>query len=117
MVTQGEAVTAREYYRRLQRLFLRTGVESVVSLGRRLAACKYAEGEEMFEWLARLDGIYAQFRAVGAEVLDLEKKHRAMGLISNVPIWGSMAHLLGTADSVSYIYRLAGSDASKGGGV
>ena len=59
MVTQGEEVTAREYYRRLQRLFLRTGAESVASLGRRLAACKYAEGEEIFEWLARLDSIYA----------------------------------------------------------
>ena len=36
------------------------------------------------------------------EVPDLEKKHRAMGLISEAPIWGSMAHLLGTADGVSY---------------
>ena len=71
-------------------------------LGRRLAACKYTEGEEIFEWLAKLDGIYAQFRAAGAEVPDLEKKHRAMGLISEAPVWGSMAHLLGTADGVSY---------------
>ena len=102
MVTQGEDITAREYYLRLNRLFLRTGAESVASLGRRLAACKYAEGEEVFEWLARLDGIFAQFRAAGAEIPDLEKKHRAMGLISEAPIWGSMAHLLGTADGVSY---------------
>jgi len=102
MVTQGEDITARVYYQRLQRLFLRTGAESVASLGRRLAACKYAEGEEIFEWLAKLDGIYAQFHAAGAEVPDLEKKHRAMGLISEAPIWGSMAHLLGTADGVSY---------------
>ena len=88
MVMQGEDITAREYYLRLQRLFLRTGAESVASLSRRLAACKYAEGEEVFEWLARLDGIFAQFRAAGAEVPDLEKKHRAMGLISEVQIWG-----------------------------
>ena len=65
MVTQGEDITAREYYQRLNRLFLRTGAESVASLGRRLAACKYAEGEEVFEWLARLDRIFAQFRAAG----------------------------------------------------
>ena len=61
-------------------------------LGRRLAACKYAEGEEIFEWLAQIDAIYEQFRAAGAEVPDLEKKHRVMGLISEAPIWGSMAH-------------------------
>ena len=41
MVTQDEDITAREYYQRLQRLFLRTGAESVASLSRRLAACKY----------------------------------------------------------------------------
>ena len=29
MVTQGEEITAREYYRRLSGLFLRTGAESV----------------------------------------------------------------------------------------
>ena len=66
MVTQGEDITARVYYQRLNRLFLRTGAESVASLSRRLTACKYAEGEEIFEWLAKLDGIYAQFRAAGA---------------------------------------------------
>ena len=33
---------------------------------------------------------------------NLEKKHRAMGLISEAPIWGSMAHLLGTTDGVSF---------------
>ena len=110
MVTQGEDITARVYYQRyrLERLFLRTGAESVASLGTRLAASKYAEGGEIFEWLAKLDGIYAQFRAAGAEVPDLEKKHRAMGLISEAPIWGSMAHLLGTADGVSYMdWRLS----------
>ena len=97
MVMQGDNITARVYtlfYQWLNRLFLRMamGAESVASLGRRLAVCKYAEGEEIFEWLAKLDGIYAQFRAAGAEVPDLEKKHRAMGLISEAPIWGSMAH-------------------------
>ena len=102
MVTQGEEITAREYYRRLSGLFLRTGVESVATLNRRLAACKYVEGAEIFEWLAKLDGIYAQFKAAQAEIPDQEKKHRAMGLISDVPIWGSMAHLLGTSDAVSY---------------
>ena len=66
-----------------------------MSLGRRLAACKYAEGEEIFEWLAKLDGISAQFRAVGAEVPDLEKKHRGMGLISEAPIWGVYGPLAG----------------------
>ena len=39
MVTQGEDITAREYCQRLNRLFLRTGAESVASLGRRLATC------------------------------------------------------------------------------
>ena len=102
MVTQGEEITAREYYRRLDGLFLRTGAESLATLNRRLAACKYQQGEEVFEWLAKLDAIYAQFRAAGGPIPDLEKKHRAIGLISDVPIWGSMAHLLGTADAVSY---------------
>ena len=67
-----------------------------------MAACKYVEGEEIFEWLAKLDGIYAQFKAARAEIPDQEKKPRAMGLISDVPIWGSMARLLGTSDAVSY---------------
>ena len=102
MVTQGEDITAREYFRRLDGLFLRTGAGSVSSLNRRLAACTYQQGEEVFEWLAKLDSIYAQFRAAGAEIPDQEKKHRAMGLISDVPTWGSMAHLLGTSDAVSY---------------
>ena len=81
---------------------MRTGAESLATLNRRLAACKYQQGEEVFEWLAKLDAIYAQFRAAGGPIPDLEKKHRAIGLISDVPIWGSMAHLLGTADAVSY---------------
>ena len=102
MVTQGEDITAREYFQRLDGLFLRTGAGSVSSLNRRLAASKYQQGEEVFEWIAKLDSIYAQFRAAGAEIPDQEKKHRAMGLISNAPTWGSMAHLLGTSDAVSY---------------
>ena len=72
MVTQGEEITAREYYRRLSGLFLRTGAESVATLNRRLAACKYIEGGEVFEWLAKLDGIYAQFKAARAEIPDQE---------------------------------------------
>ena len=57
---------------RLQGLFLRTGSESVATLHKRLANCTYLEGEEIFAWNARLDGI---------EVEDLEKKHRAMSLL------------------------------------
>ena len=72
------------------------------SLNRRLAACTYQQGEEVFEWLAKLDSIYAQFKAAEAEIPDQEKKHRAMGLISDVPTWSSMAHLLGTSDALSY---------------
>ena len=103
MLTQGEEVTAREYYRRLDGLFLRTGAESLVMLNMRLVACKYQQGKEVFKWLARLpmDSIYAQFRVGGAEIPNLEKNHRAMGLISDVPVWGSMAHLLGIP-AVSY---------------
>ena len=68
----------------------------------RLAVCKYQQGEEVFEWLANLDLINVQFRVARAEIPDLENKHRAMGLISDVPVWGSMAHLLGTYDAVTY---------------
>ena len=46
--------------------------------------------------------MHAQFRVAGAAIGNLEKKHRAIGLISDVPIWGSMTHLLGTSDAVSY---------------
>ena len=90
MVTQGEEITARVYYQRLSGLFLQTGAESAATLNRRLAASTYKEGEEIFEWLVRLDGIYAQFRAVRVEIPDQEKKHRVMGLISDVPVWGSI---------------------------
>ena len=101
-VTNGDELTAREYYVRLQGLFLRTGSESVASLHKRLANCTYSEGEEIFAWIAQLDGIFTQFKAANAEVVDLEKKHRAMGLLLGVPMWGSMAQLLGTGDAVSY---------------
>ena len=76
----------------------------MLSLNRRLAACTYQQGDEVFERLAlaKLDSIYAQFRAAGAEIPDQENKHRAMGLISDKPTRGSMAHLLGTSDAVSY---------------
>ena len=43
-VTNGDELTAREYYVRLQGLFLRTGSESVASLHKRLANCTYSEG-------------------------------------------------------------------------
>ena len=111
MVMQGEEITApaREYYLRLQGLFLRTGAGSVVTLNRKLVACKYQNGEESFEWLARLDSVYAQFRAV---VADLEKKHRRMQLIFDAPIWGFMALLLGC----SFICRMETGDADKRGG-
>ena len=52
--------------------------------------------------MAKLDDIYAQFKAARAEIPDQKKKHREMGLISDAAVWGSMAHLLGTADAVSY---------------
>ena len=77
IITDGEELTARQYYQRLYRLFLRMGGESVSTLHLRLAACKYAEGEEVFAWLARLGAIFAQFQAAGAPIQDLEKKHRA----------------------------------------
>ena len=51
MVTQGEDITARVHYQRLERLFLQTGAESLVLLGRRLAACKYAEGRRYLSGL------------------------------------------------------------------
>ena len=102
IVTNGDKLTAREYYERLEGLFLQTGSESIATLHRRLAACKYTQGEEIFEWIARLDAIYTQFKAAGKEVADAEKKHRAMGLLMGIPMWGSMAQLLGTSDEVTY---------------
>ena len=66
-VTNGDELTAREYYVRLQTLFLRTGSESVASLHKRLANCTYSGGEEIFAWIARLDGICTQFKAATAE--------------------------------------------------
>ena len=43
MVTDGEEITARQYYQRLGVLFLNVGAESVASLHNRLS--KYNEGE------------------------------------------------------------------------
>ena len=102
IVTDGEDLTAREYYQRLHRLFLRIGGENVSTLHLRLAACKYVEGEEVFAWLGRLGAIFAQFHAAGAPIQDLDKKHRAMSLIAEARTWGAMSHLLGTGDGVSY---------------
>ena len=81
---------------------INVGVESVTSLHNRLARCKYHEGEEVFEWLAKMAGIYTQLRTAGVPVPDLEMKHRAMSLIAEAQTWGAMAHLLGTGDHVSY---------------
>ena len=101
-VTNGDELTAREYYLRLQGLFLRTGSESVATLQKRLTSCTYTSGEDIFSWIARLDGIFTQFKAANSEIPDLEKKHRAMGLLVGVPMWGPMAQLLGTGDHISY---------------
>ena len=46
--------------------------------------------------------IFAQLRAAGSPVPDLEMKHRAMSLIADAQTWGAMAHLLGTGDGVSF---------------
>ena len=102
IVTDGEDLTARQYYQRLNDLFLNLNAESLSTLHLRLAACKYVEGEEVFAWLARLAAIFAQFQAAGSPIPDLEKKHRAMSLISEARMWGAMSHLLGTGDNVSY---------------
>ena len=58
MVTDGEEITARTYYERLDALFLNTGAESVASLHNRLSKCVYREGEEVFDWLASLASIF-----------------------------------------------------------
>ena len=102
MVTMGEEISAGEDYQRLQAMFFRTGTESLATLQMRLANCRYQQGEEIFSWLARLDNIFSQFRAAGSPLDDAEMKHRAMSLISTVPIWGFMAHLLGAGGGVSY---------------
>ena len=54
--------------------------ESVSTLYNRLVRCKNNEGNEVFEWLETLAGIYTQLRVAGAPVPDLEMKHRAMSL-------------------------------------
>ena len=78
VVTNGDDITARQYYERLDAMFLNIGAESVSSLHTRLAKCKYVEGEEVFSWLARLAEINTQLKTAGAPVPDLEMKHRAM---------------------------------------
>ena len=102
IVMDGEDITARQYYQRLGVLFLNVGAESVASLHNRLSKCKYNEGEEVFEWLARLASIFTQLRTAEAPVPDLEMKHRAMSLIADAQTWGAMAHLLETGDGISY---------------
>ena len=74
----------------------------MASLHNRLSKCVYREGEEVFDWLARLANIFSQLRAAGSPVPDLEMKHRAMSLIADAQTWGAMAHLLGTGDGVSF---------------
>ena len=101
MVTDGEDITARQYYQRLGVLFLNVGAENVSSLHNRLSKYKYNEGEEGFEWLTRLASIFTQLRTAGAPVPDLEMKHRAMRLIADAHTWGAMAHLLGTGDNIA----------------
>ena len=83
------ALEKLKFYERLEGLFLQTGSENIVTLHRRLAACTYTQGEDLetFEWIARLDAIYTQFKAAGKEVVDAEKKHRAMGLLMGIPMW------------------------------
>ena len=48
MVMNGDELTARQYYQRLQGLFLRTGSESVATLQKRLASCTFTNGEDIF---------------------------------------------------------------------
>ena len=102
MVTKGQhGLTARQYYLLLDQLFLHTDVEHLRTLEKRLNSCLLRDNEDLFEWAARIDGIYAQFVAAGAAKTDQEMKHRAMSLVGER--WESFAHLLGTSNEVSYV--------------
>ena len=51
IVTNGDRLTAREYYEQLEELFLQTDRRTLQHCtdGWRLAACTYTQGEEIFE--------------------------------------------------------------------
>ena len=69
-------------------------------------ACTYTPGEEIFEWIAKLDAIYTQFKAAGKEVADSEKKHRAMGLLMRVPVaMGANGTASGTSEVTCYTWQ------------
>ena len=53
----------------------------------------YANGKDIFSWIAKLRGIFTQFKAANSEVPDLEKKHRAMGLLV---VWSAYVGVDGT---------------------
>ena len=71
-------LTAREYYQALDFMFLRTTAESTTVLEEKLANCKLRIHDELFEWMAHLDAIYAGFRAAGEPKSDAQMKLRAM---------------------------------------
>ena len=48
---------------------MQTESESVATLHSILVACRYTTGEEVFEWIAKLDAIYTQFKVAGKEVV------------------------------------------------
>ena len=53
VVTDGKDLTVRQYYLRLNHLYLQLNAKSLSTLHLRLEVCKYVEGEEVFAWLAR----------------------------------------------------------------
>ena len=76
-------------------MFLQTESENIATLHRRLAACTYMQGGEIFEWIARLDAIFTQLKAAGKEVADAEKKTPGYGTIDKNTYVGSNVAVVG----------------------
>ena len=102
MVTKGAVdLPSREYFQRLDALFLHTDVRHVTTLEQRLSNCHYRPGEELMEFFSRLDGVQAHFAAAERAKSVEEIKRRAMALIGET--WLALADLVRSPGGVTYL--------------
>ena len=102
IVCKGEGeITARAYYNKLDKLFLRVTARNTVALERGLSKCQRKPFvEDLVDFFGRLDTYFSEFRVAGKPKSQEEMKISAMSSIGDD--WAMVAYLVGTPEDVSY---------------
>ena len=105
IIWKGEQLTAscREYYDRLNDMFLAGDVRSRQTLEAACNSCHRQAGESLINWWSRsrFDGILTELSLIGVDKEDVEKKAKAIYLIGDE--YATLAELLGWKEDVTYM--------------